>query len=298
MIWILVVLTILSWGLLLLLAVNLYRMSKELTYINHHKTNAGVTSYSHGCLIAPLLSAINQSLAQNWHLRQQQRQHEKQLKQMLTNLTHDIKTPLTVASGYVQLFQKKGEATPEQLARTYHNLEAVNYYLRYLMDYNMLQENSVQLNLQEYDLGRLVETELLAAYDQLQSKGLSLQLHLPEHVELVTDKRLLSRVIQNLIGNWLKYADGELAVTLKPIDAHHLVLTFSNHTAQVLDHPQQFSTRFYTADHARNQRSAGLGLNIVQNLMTALGGKMFLKTTPHHFIVNLRFKTDAFSHDM
>lgn len=297
MIWFFVILLILSWGLLLLLIANLHRMTKELSYINNHKTNAGVTSYGHGRLLAPLLTAINQSLAQNFHLRQQQRQHEKQLKQMLTNLTHDIKTPLTVASGYVQLFQKKGQATPEQLARTQHNLEAVNYYLRYLMDYNMFQENSVQLNLHEYDLGRFVETELLAAYDQLQAKGLSLHLHLPEKVQLITDKRLLSRVIQNLIGNWLKYADGELTVTLESIDQHHLDLAFGNHTAQVLDDPKQFSTRFYTADYSRNRRSAGLGLNIVQNLMTALGGKMFLQTTPHHFTVNLRFKTDAFSHD-
>lgn len=276
-----------------LVVTDVRRISRDLDYINHHDTNAGITSNTNLPLIRKLSASINQNINTMHQLQIEQVEQEKKIHQMLMDLTHDIKTPLTVATGYVQLLDRQPEADPKpSLARIANNLRSVNYYLHYLMDFNLIQEKTRSLNHQSVNVSELLKNELFDYYDQLTANGLKVTPAITDQLMLETDETLMRRIIQNLIGNWLKYAKSQAKLSFARQDSHHLVMTFSNDTAQPVSHVDQLVDRFYTTDAARTTQSVGLGLSIVQSLTTTLGGKMKLEAHDDSFTVKLTFRTD------
>lgn len=289
----LIVICLVLFALLLLVITDVHRISRDLDYINHHNTNAGITSNTNLPLIRKLSAGINQNLNTMHQLQIEQVEQEKKIHQMLMDLTHDIKTPLTVATGYVQLLDRQPEADPKpSLARIANNLRSVNYYLHYLMDFNLIQEKTRSLNHQSVNVSELLKNELFDYYDQLTASGLKVTPAITDQLMLETDETLMRRIIQNLIGNWLKYAKSQAKLSFARQDNHHLVMTFSNDTAQPVSHVDQLVDRFYTTDAARTTQSVGLGLSIVQSLTTTLGGKMKLEADDDSFTVKLTFRTD------
>ena len=289
----LIVICLVLFALLLLVITDVHRISRDLDYINHHNTNAGITSNTNLPLIRKLSAGINQNLNTMHQLQIEQVEQENKSHQMLMDLTHDIKTPLTVATGYVQLLDRQPEADPKpSLARIANNLRSVNYYLHYLMDFNLIQEKTRSLNHQAVNVSELLKNELFDYYDQLTASGLKVTPAITDQLMLETDETLMRRIIQNLIGNWLKYAKSQAKLSFARQDNHHLVMTFSNDTAQPVSHVDQLVDRFYTTDAARTTQSVGLGLSIVQSLTTTLGGKMKLEAHDDSFTVKLTFRTD------
>ena len=289
----LIVICLVLFALLLLVITDVHRISRDLDYINHHNTNAGITSNTNLPLIRKLSAGINQNLNTMHQLQIEQVEQEKKIHQMLMDLTHDIKTPITVATGYVQLLDRQPEADPKpSLARIANNLRSVNYYLHYLMDFNLIQEKTRSLNHQSVNVSELLKNELFDYYDQLTASGLKVTPAITDQLMLETDETLMRRIIQNLIGNWLKYAKSQAKLSFARQDNHHLVMTFSNDTAQPVSHVDQLVDRFYTTDAARTTQSVGLGLSIVQSLTTTLGGKMKLEAHDDSFTVKLTFRTD------
>ncbi|KRM88067.1 sensor histidine kinase [Lacticaseibacillus thailandensis] len=271
-----------------ILIFELLRVINELEYINSRQTNAELTSATRWPVIRRLVAAVNHSLVQSRNLRAQQTQQEAQIHQLLTNLTHDIKTPLTVASGYVQLMQRDAPDS-QRLVRIAHNLTAVNYYVRYLMDFDVVQEQSNKLDLAEINLTTLVQEQLFDVFDDLNEKHLQLKPSLGTNIKLISDASLITRILQNLIGNWLKYATENVRVSLREKDATHIELTLANQTAVPVENIDHLVERFYTNDVARSD-SKGLGLSIVANLMTRLNGTLGLSVEDGWFTVTLVFR--------
>lgn len=277
--------------LLLTVVIEIKRITVELTYINEHPTNGFVTTHTNLPLIKELARASNLSLKNSRKLQQIQTQQENQVRKMLTNLTHDIKTPLTVSMGYVQLLMRSADAgDAAQLERIQRNLESVNYYLQYLMDFNLLQEKSVSLKINSVNVSKLIENELFNYYDEFNKRHLKVTPTIKPNVFLQTDATLLSRVCQNLIGNVLKYGREDVLVSLEPIDETHIQLVFANKGNQLPKDPSQLINRFYTADQSRSNHSVGLGLSIVQSLVTTLGGRLSLSTKDTWFNVTIILK--------
>ncbi|WP_204120733.1 MULTISPECIES: sensor histidine kinase [Levilactobacillus] len=269
----------------------LHRITTDLTYINTHTTNAGITSNFHFGGIQRLALALNHMLSQTQNLQQTEYQREHHLERMLLNLTHDIKTPLTVATGYVQLIQQKPTAaTPINLQRVLDNLASVNYYLRYLMDFNLVRTKANHLNLESVNVSHFLEQELFGFFDDLTAKQITVTPQITPNITLTTDQLLLQRIVQNLVGNWLKYAQNSATVSLKPLDDQHICLEFQNETAVTSVENSMTTEQFYTTDD-HSTESLGLGLNIVQSLVTALGGKLAIKTGNQQFTVRLTFRT-------
>lgn len=286
-----VIIAILSTVLILLL-IDLRRISADLQYINQHETNASVTSNTRFSAIQQLTTALNAVLNKTRLLQKNQYQKEHQIQQMLLNLTHDIKTPLTVAIGYVQLIQHQPSiATPQTLTRIAHNLSSVNYYLHYLMDFNLLQEKSANVAFKPINLSHFLEIELFNFFDDLNEKHLTLTPMITPNISINTDEVLMRRIIQNLVGNWLKYATDSVSITLKPRDNDHILLEFKNTTRLPKIDVNQLTNRFYTTDTARTTQSFGLGLSIVQSLITSIGGKMSIQSANNIFTVNLVLRT-------
>ena len=272
---------------LVLLIVDLKRISDDLDFINHADTNALVTTGSNIGLIRTLAARINAVLNKTRRLQITQVEQNKQVRQMLTNLTHDIKTPLTVARGYAQLL-KEGSADQEQLSKILNNLQSVDHYLHYLMDFNLIQEKSVNLDLAKVNLSTLVQQELFNAFDSLTARSVTVEPRIQAGVEITTDQTMMSRVIQNLIGNWLKYAQDSAWVDLHQDEDGRIHLDFGNETKGGAVDVDRLMERFQTDDQSRTKiRSTGLGLSIVDSLVDSLGGSMRLESANGIFLAHL-----------
>ncbi|PKV09551.1 sensor histidine kinase [Bifidobacterium asteroides] len=272
---------------LVLLIIDLKRISDDLDFINHADTNALVTTGSNIGLIRTLAARINAVLNKTRRLQITQAEQNKQVRQMLTNLTHDIKTPLTVARGYAQLL-KEGSADQEQLSKILNNLQSVDRYLHYLMDFNLIQEKSVNLDLAKVNLSALVQQELFNAFDSLTARSVTVEPRIQAGVEITTDQTMMSRVIQNLIGNWLKYAQDSAWVDLHQDEDGRIHLDFGNETKGGAVDVDRLMERFQTDDQSRTKiRSTGLGLSIVDSLVDSLGGSMRLESANGIFLAHL-----------
>ena len=276
----------LAIGLIMLIA-DLKRISDDLDFINHADTNALVTTGSNIGLIRTLADRINAVLNKTRRLQITQAEQNKQVRQMLTNLTHDIKTPLTVARGYAQLL-KEGSADQQQLGKILNNLQSVDHYLHYLMDFNLIQEKSVNLDLAKVNLSALVQQELFNAFDSLTARSVTVEPRIQAGVEITTDQTMMSRVIQNLIGNWLKYAQDSAWVDLHQDEDGRIHLDFGNETKGGAVDVDRLMERFQTDDQSRTKiRSTGLGLSIVDSLVDSLSGSMRLESADGIFLVHL-----------
>ncbi|WP_152536929.1 sensor histidine kinase [Lentilactobacillus farraginis] len=279
-------------GALLLIIIDVRRVTKELIYINEHTTNGFVTANTNFPIIRDLIKASNLSLKVSRELQQDQAHQENQIRTMLTNLTHDIKTPLTVSMGYVQLMAKSATSVQKpRLKRIESNLEAVNYYLRYLMDFNLMREKSIVLKLKSVNISQLLENELFNYYDEFTKRSLKMTLNIKPNVVLQTDATLFTRICQNLIGNILKYGQKQAQVTLAPVDDTHIKIEFANLGDHLPEDPAQLLNRFYTADQSRTNQSVGLGFSIVQSLVTTLGGRLHLTSEDGWFRVTVTLKS-------
>ncbi|WP_334332845.1 sensor histidine kinase [Companilactobacillus sp. HBUAS59544] len=275
---------------LVLLLHEISRITKDLDYINQNNTNGNVTTSSNLKIIKRLSKAINLNLEAKNRLRENQEKQNKQFNRMLTNLTHDIKTPLTVSMGYVQLLTQK-DSVPEnkELIRVKNNLDSVNYYLHYLMDFNLIQEKSKKLNPKQFNLSDTLQNELFNYYDQLSAHLIKAHIQIEPNIIVKSDEMMFRRIFQNLIGNILKYASDNMTVSLFKSE-QIIQIIFHNQTDENLTDSNQLLNRFYTADSSRNNQSIGLGLSIVQSLVTTLGGKVKLDTRPNNFQITLIFK--------
>lgn len=218
-----------------------------------------------------LASALNQELRALRQERLRYQQGDKELKEAVVNISHDLRTPLTAISGYLQLLQ--GQELPPDTRRYLEQIggrtQAMKRLTEELFRYSVVvsEENLAR---EPVDLRRAVEEALLSFYGALEGRGIEPQVRLPEEkVERLLDPAAVNRVLGNILTNALKYSAGDLEVTLEESGR----LTFSN-SAPGLDPVAagRLFDRFYTVEAARN--STGLGLSIAKELTQRMGGSI------------------------
>ena len=187
----------------------------------------------------------------------------------MVNVSHDLRTPLTALSGYVELLQGEhlSPAGQRYLAQIEDRAQAMKAMTEELFRYSLASEEE-SLTLEPVDLRAAVEEALLSFYAALEQRGIAPQITLPEEpVVRQLDRAALSRVLGNILTNALKYSAGDLAVTLTPEGR----LVFSN-LAPDLDPVSagRLFDRFYTVESSR--QSTGLGLSIARLLTERMGG--------------------------
>ena len=233
-----------------------------------------------------LASSLNEELRLLRKERLRYQQGDRELKEAVVNVSHDLRTPLTALSGYVELL--KGEALSpagqRYLSQIEDRAQAMQAMTEELFRYSLAAEETA-LTLEPVDLRAAVEEALLSFYGAFQQKGVAPQLSLPQGpVTRQLDKAALSRVLGNILTNALKYSPGELAVALSPAG----VLTFSN-PAPDLDPVSagRLFHRFYTVESSA--QSTGLGLSIARELTQRLGGTISARWESGRLQVELTF---------
>ena len=215
--------------------------------------------------------------------------HEKRTLDMaISNIAHDIRTPLTIASGYTQQLIKNPEPNPETLNKIAHHLDLVSKRLEALLEYRHLMEGAVKPKLEELDLSTFITKKTLAYYDVFQSSHIVLDFKVEPGLNTTTDEDLLDRILQNLLGNVLKHGKEKARLSLKKGEKG-LVLEIDNLVKKPIKNIDNLSNRFYSENLSDTEESSGLGLYITEELVHLLGAEMKLSTDGQWFSVFIYF---------
>lgn len=215
--------------------------------------------------------------------------HEKRTLDMaISNIAHDIRTPLTIASGYTQQLIKNPEPNPETLNKIAHHLDLVSKRLEALLEYRHLMEGAVKPKLKELDLSTFITKKTLAYYDVFQSSHIDLDFKVEPGLKTTTDEDLLDRILQNLLGNVLKHGKEKARLSLKK-EENRLVLEIDNLVKKPIKNIDNLSNRFYSENLSDTEESSGLGLYITEELVHLLGADMKLVADGEWFSVFIYF---------
>lgn len=243
------------------------------------------------CRQREMLSLCRQlnRLRQHWFLSQRQYEKaEKKLKQNITSLAHDIRTPLTGAAGYIQLAQEC-----EDFVKREHYLETASDRLKELGDmleelflYTKLTSVEFELNMCELQVLPLLSECLVSLYRQFEEKGGSPEVEFEsESFRIKADEECLRRIFHNLIQNGLIHGRGGLSIRQSKTSVF-----FENLVSETsVPDTDQIFDRFYKADSARRKGSSGLGMFIVKELAERMGGQVEAQLNRQMLTIRLEF---------
>ena len=212
------------------------------------------------------------------------KREKRTLDMAISNIAHDIRTPLTIASGYTQQLIKHPDNSSETLNKIAHHQDLVSKRLEALLEYRHLMEGAVKPKLEELDLSTFITKKTLAYYDVFQSSHIVLDFNVESGLKTTTDEDLLDRIIQNLLGNVLKHGKEEARLSLKK-EKNRLVLEIDNLVKKPIKNIDNLSNRFYSENMSDTEESSGLGLYITEELVHLLGADMKLATDGGWFSV-------------
>ena len=234
-----------------------------------------------------LAARLNVQLKELRRQRQRYENGDRELKEAVTNVSHDLRTPLTAICGYLELLEK-GDNTPRQaryLSLITGRAQAMRRLIEELLRCTVAASLEDGLSPEAVDLNGAVEEAVAALYGAFIEAGIVPHVSLPpERVARSLDRAALSRVLGNLLANALKYSAGDLDVVLSPDGA----ITLSN-AAPALDEVQvgRLFDRFYTVETGRG--STGLGLSIARSLTERMGGTISARYGAGRLWVEVRF---------
>jgi len=219
-----------------------------------------------------LAGAVNTQLRLLREQRLQYLNGDQELKEAVSNISHDLRTPLTAIWGYLELLEKAEMSADaaRYVGQIRNRVEALKQMTEELFRYSVIS-SVPEVNLEQVDMRRALEESLLSFYGAMQQSGITPQIQLPEKaVWRNLDPTALSRVFGNVIGNAIKYSDGDFCVTME----ENGMITFSNTAAGLsrVDAEKLFN-RFFTVDSAR--KSTGLGLSIAKLLVERMNGRIW-----------------------
>ena len=212
---------------------------------------------------------------------------DRELKEAVTNISHDLRTPLTTICGYLDLLDKedKSENTSRYLSLIGNRVEAMKQLTEELFRYSVILSTG-DLVLEPVCVNGVLEESIAAFYGALTSRDIQPEIHITENrIERQLNREALGRVFSNILNNALKYSDGDLAITLR--DDGDII--FSN-TASGLNGVQvgKLFDRFFTVEAARN--SNGLGLSIAKTLVEQMGGFILAELENKKLNIRIQFK--------
>ena len=240
-------------------------------------TNTLIDISSRDPYLCRLAASINTQLR---ILRKQRHRYlvgDRELKEAVTNISHDLRTPLTAICGYLDLLQREplSENAVRYISLIENRTEAMKQLTEELFRYSVILSTQ-ELEIETVCLNGVLEESIAAFYAALTSRGIQPQIHMSgKRIEKQLNRDALSRVFSNILNNALKYSDGDLEITLR--DDGEIV--FAN-TASGLNEIQvgKLFDRFFTVEAARNL--GGLGLAISKNIVDLMGGDLSVESAP------------------
>ncbi|MET1174923.1 sensor histidine kinase [Paenibacillus amylolyticus] len=241
--------------------------------------------------VSQLLKDMNQLLDHAHRAKAGYTNQEKEMRNMLSNISHDLKTPLTVVLGYSETLLHSPSLTDQErkmmTEKIQDKAQEVLRLIHSFFDLAKLESGDTELVLSRVNLSELCRLKMLSFYEMLTNLGLYVELEIPAgDIFVQANEEALDRVLDNLITNGMKYgADGKvLGLSLDHAIGAPVTLQIWDQGKGIpeSEHSRVFE-RMYTLEDSRNRlyQGSGLGLTITKRLVERMGGSIHLHSVPH-----------------
>ncbi|PEB51296.1 two-component sensor histidine kinase [Bacillus pseudomycoides] len=237
-----------------------------------------------------LLVAINHLLDAKQKTNAYHAKVEISMRKMLSNISHDLKTPLTVILGYTEMLNTDKTMNKEDqqalLEKVHLKTLEVMELIHKFFDLAKLESGDKAIEMTKVNMNEVCREKILSFYDLVTTKGFEVHIDIPEkNVYAFGNAEVLGRVLNNLISNAIAYGyDGKtLGITLREDDRCVYVEVWDRGKGIDESHIDKVFERMYTLEDSRNRlyQGSGLGLTITKRLVEALGGEIHLSSTPY-----------------
>ncbi len=261
------------------------RINNKLEEISEAGSDEKVMVFTDNPVLMELGGQINRLLIERQKIKADLKREEISSKKMLANISHDIKTPLTVILGYLEIM-RLNDSDDEMIKKVETKAKQVMTLINQFFTLAKLESGDTNINLCKININEVCRENVLEFYDILLQKEFEVELYIPEMSIFVQgDKDALQRIFYNLLSNVIRYGiDGKYLGVFLRQDKNSVYIDVVDKGKGI---EQEFISnvfdRLYTMEDSRNReiQGNGLGLTIARNLAKSLGGDIFLSSIPN-----------------
>lgn len=224
--------------------------------------------------LSDMIVEINKMYDRTLEIRNNASKSEKSLRSAISIISHDMKTPLTSVIGYLQLAQKsEGDETRKNIEIALERAAYLNELVNDFFDVSLAESDKFVIDPESLNVCELVCEEIFALAPSFDKCGIVPRFgNADEDIRIITDRKMLTRIIQNLLSNCIKYSEKKTDISLRK-EADKVHLTITSGSSKPVDTEKIFD-KFYREDESRSGSGAGLGMYICKKFTIALGGEI------------------------
>lgn len=281
--------------IVIVLCTRLYFINRNIKHlagdINSKKvsqSNVLTTSSTNNKAIKLLVTEVNLIFDLLFESHNSEIKERESFQRALHNITHDIRTPLTISLGYVQQLLQEPDQEITILKKIESNLKLVSKRLEVLLEFQSVLEKQ-DLELETINLTSSLTNILLKYYDQLNQNHFEVDINLPDDPIFINGNLpAIERIMQNILGNVLKHGRDTLLIKLENNNSQ-IKLTVKNKTQHPIHQVDRLIDRFYYENFSQLESSSGLGLYIVNEIVESMNGDLNLSYTEPYFTLVLEW---------
>lgn len=294
-------------GLILLVGICIVRLAtyrrwikeihRHLVYIRKNESNLLLRDASYIACINELSNEINELIKEYRSKNIALRKKENIIKETITNLSHDIRTPITALDGYFQLLTQANDEETRQryITATRNRLAITNDMLEELFTFAKLQNNMYELECERICVNHIIYHAMFDFYEDFKRKGLEPVIEIEDDkLYALGNEKALQRVMHNIVRNALIHGNSTFNLALQKQEKDILIsikndfLVDTNENGDLNIDIEKVFERFYMADKARTKDSTGLGLSIAKELIEKMNGKIWAEVEGKEFIIRIK----------
>lgn len=269
---------------------NLKYIHGKLNSIILNNTSEKLLVFTDDKELIPILIEINKLLDHNQKILADYSKAEITMKKMLSNISHDLKTPLTVVLGYIETINLDSNISSEErealLSKVENKTKEVLELINKFFDLAKLESGDKDIPLTRINMNEVCRKNILAFYDILTNKGFEVIIDIPENnIYSLGNEDAIDRIINNLISNVIKYGNEGmvLGLSLRSDEDYVYVEVWDKGKGISEIYKDRVFERMYTLEDSRNKlyQGSGLGLTITKRLVEKLDGEIFLESKPY-----------------
>ncbi|CEI83617.1 two-component sensor histidine kinase [Oceanobacillus oncorhynchi subsp. incaldanensis] len=261
-------------------------MHEKLDKIIADKTSENLLVFTDDKELIPLLISINHLLNHNQKILADYTKKEESIRKMISNISHDLKTPLTVIVGYLEIIQSNKVIEKEagkEVRKAHEKAAELLTLINTFFDLAKLESGDKEITLEKIHINEICRKSILEFYEMLTQQGLDVSINIPdEHIYVAGNEEALDRILRNLISNAIKYGkDGQVVgLNLKHDNAFAYIEVWDKGKGIDEMNKESVFERLYTLEDSRNKlyQGSGLGLTITKRLVESLEGEISLSS--------------------
>ncbi|MBE5873326.1 MAG: HAMP domain-containing histidine kinase [Lachnospiraceae bacterium] len=268
-------------------------IKEELSFLEKEETNSLLSSFCAVGKTEEMIEAVNRLLLRYRKEEERLKSENRIYRESITSISHDIRTPLTSAKGYLQMLQKEELSAEKKSAYVRiveQRLDHLTDMLNQLFEYARIEAGEIKLVPESFHAGNVFAETISMFYEDFVERGCEPEVIIADEVgKISTDKQAFIRIVENLLKNALVHGTGGYSLSLSCKEGYCLI-SVSNLTDSV--EPGDVANifeRFYTTDKSRTKKTTGLGLAIVKRFATQMCGEAKAYLEDNRFTIEVRF---------